>query len=184
MLLAPTDQVELQLRERRARVQAALARTDASSPPTLRTLLEEIDGALDRIATGSFGLCEACHDPIEAHRVLNAPLVRFCVDHLTPSEQRALEQDLELAARIQAGLLPQPEQRHGIWHFARCYRAAGPVSGDYCDLVTGADGSAYFLLGDVSGKGVAASMLMVHLHAMFRTLVSVGLPLDRMFEQI
>ena len=39
------------------------------------------------------------------------------------------------------------------------------------------------MLGDVSGKGVSASMLMTHLHAMFRTLVSVGLPLDQVMER-
>src|SRR5260370_22339092 len=36
------------------------------------------------------------------------------------------------------------------------------------------------MLGDVSGKGVAASMLMAQLHAMFRTLISVGQPLKSM----
>jgi hypothetical protein len=38
-------------------------------------------------------------------------------------------------------------------------------SGDDCDLISAEDGSLYFLLGDVSGKGVAASMLMSHLQA-------------------
>jgi sigma-B regulation protein RsbU (phosphoserine phosphatase) len=39
-----------------------------------------------------------------------------------------------------------------------------------------------FMLGDVSGKGVAASMLMSHLHATFRSLAEAGLPLDRLVE--
>ncbi len=38
------------------------------------------------------------------------------------------------------------------------------------------------MLGDVSGKGVAASMLMSHLHATFRSLAEAGLQLDRMVE--
>jgi sigma-B regulation protein RsbU (phosphoserine phosphatase) len=38
------------------------------------------------------------------------------------------------------------------------------------------------MLGDVSGKGVAASMLMSHLHATFRSLAEGGLPLDKMVE--
>jgi sigma-B regulation protein RsbU (phosphoserine phosphatase) len=38
------------------------------------------------------------------------------------------------------------------------------------------------MLGDVSGKGVAASMLMSHLHATFRSLAEAALPLDRMVE--
>jgi len=40
-----------------------------------------------------------------------------------------------------------------------------------------------FLLGDVAGKGVAASLLMSHLHAMFRSLAGVGLPLDNLMER-
>jgi sigma-B regulation protein RsbU (phosphoserine phosphatase) len=55
------------------------------------------------------------------------------------------------------------------------------VSGDYCDLLETNDG-LLFLLGDVAGKGVAASMLMSHLHATFRSLAEAGLPLDRMVE--
>jgi len=43
------------------------------------------------------------------------------------------------------------------------------VSGDYCDLFE-TEGGLLFMLGDVSGKGIAASMLMSHLHATFRSL--------------
>jgi phosphoserine phosphatase RsbU/P len=59
------------------------------------------------------------------------------------------------------------------------------VSGDYCDLVSAAgDGSDQFvLLGDVAGKGVAASILMAQLHATFRTLIDVGLPLETLLER-
>jgi sigma-B regulation protein RsbU (phosphoserine phosphatase) len=55
------------------------------------------------------------------------------------------------------------------------------VSGDYCDLFETNSG-LLFMLGDVSGKGVAASMLMSHLHATFRSLAEAGLPLGRMVE--
>jgi len=45
-----------------------------------------------------------------------------------------------------------------------------------------ANGDLYFILGDVVGKGVAASMLMVHLQAMFRTMIPMGLPLRELVE--
>ena len=50
------------------------------------------------------------------------------------------------------------------------------VSGDYCDLILPreSDGQLVFLLGDVAGKGMAAALLMTHLHAMFRSLADVG----------
>ncbi|MEP6706527.1 MAG: SpoIIE family protein phosphatase [Pyrinomonadaceae bacterium] len=147
-------------------------------------LLEEVDAALQRMEKGTYGLCDVCHDPVETERLIADPLTRLCLDHLTPTQQRALEDDLELAARIQAGLLPQPSQKIDGWEIAFHYQPAGLVSGDYCDLITGGvDDSLHFVLGDVSGKGVAASMLMAHLQAMFRTLVSTKLPLDQMLER-
>ncbi len=69
----------------------------------------------------------------------------------------------------------------GRWAYR--YEPAGIVSGDYCDLVTDQSGGFYFMLGDVTGKGVAASMLMVHLQATFRTLIPMGLPLRELVER-
>jgi sigma-B regulation protein RsbU (phosphoserine phosphatase) len=146
-------------------------------------LLDEVDAALGRIAAGTYGLCETCVDPIESERLIADPLTRFCLDHLSAREQRALEQDLELAARIQRGLLPDLSARLDGWELAYHYQPAGPVSGDYCDVIRGEDGDVYFLVGDVAGKGVAAAMLMSHLSALLRTLVSVGLPLDQLMER-
>src|SRR5580704_1244509 len=87
-----------------------------------------------------------------------ASLLALCLDHLTSDEQRALERDLELAARVQRGLLPRTDLRHGDWLVHYQYKPAGMVSGDYCDLIppAEADGELVFLLGDVAGKGVAA----------------------------
>ena len=101
---------------------------------------------------------------------------------MTPDEQAALQRDLELAAQIQRALLPKPDFVFGSWQIASHYEPFGPVSGDYCDLVGAEDGSLYFMFGDVSGKGIAAAMLMNQLHAMFRTLISMRLALCQLVE--
>jgi sigma-B regulation protein RsbU (phosphoserine phosphatase) len=132
---------------------------------------------------GLYGLCEVCHDPVETERLIADPLTRFCLGDLTPREQRALEEDLQLASQIQTALLPKPNQRIDGWEVAYYFQPAGMVSGDYCDVISDDHQSLHFVLGDVSGKGVAASMLMAHLHAMFRTLVSINLPLEQMVER-
>jgi sigma-B regulation protein RsbU (phosphoserine phosphatase) len=170
-----------QLTGRRQKLEGAIA--GASDKTYLSGLLQEVDAALSRMDAGRFGLCETCHEPIEADRLAADPLVRLCLDHLTPPQYRELEQDLELAARIQGALLPRPDLDHAEWRTAYHYEPAGPVSGDYCDLLASEDGDLYFMLGDVSGKGVAASMLMAHLHALFRALTGVGLPLSQMIER-
>jgi sigma-B regulation protein RsbU (phosphoserine phosphatase) len=102
----------------------------------------------------------------------------YCLCELSPERQRALEHDLDLAWRVQAALLPVPDLSFAGWRTHYRYLPHGPVSGDYCDLiVTGINGDAklYFMLGDVSGKGVAASLLMAHLNASCRALVQSGL---------
>ncbi len=168
-----------QLADRRQRLTSALP-DSGDAGVHLSGLLQEVDSALERLKSGSYGLCEICHDSIEADRLLADPLMRFCLDHLDSAQQRSLQEDLELAARIQVGLLPKQNLISNGWRASYRYQAAGPVSGDYCDLVLGDDGALYFMLGDVSGKGIAASMLMAHLHAMFRTLISLQLPLRQL----
>jgi sigma-B regulation protein RsbU (phosphoserine phosphatase) len=165
-----------QLLVRRDKLQAAVTRSQTAN---LVQLLEQVDKALEKVDTGVYGICEACNDFVGAQRLIADPLARVCLDCLKPSEQRALEQDLELAARIQAGLLPEQDLQAAGWRVSHHYEPAGLVSGDYCDIVAhGRD--LYFMVGDVSGKGVAASMLMANLHAMFRVLIPTGLPLPQL----
>jgi sigma-B regulation protein RsbU (phosphoserine phosphatase) len=171
-----------QLIERRQKLQNAAP--VFHRPAELTQLLKEVDAALERMEMGTYGLCEVCHAPIETERLIADPLIRVCLGDLTPNERRALEEDLELAAQIQTGLLPSHTQKIDGWEVAYHYQPAGAVSGDYCDLIRAEDQSLHFVLGDVSGKGVAASMLMAHLNAMFRTLISINLPLEKMVERI
>ena len=181
MVTAIEPLIREQLIDRRQKLEVAAIgqRNDGE----LTRLLREVDSALIRMDAGTFGICDVCHDPVETERLIADPLTRVCIDHLSPNEQRALEDDLALAGRIQTGLLPQPSQKIDGWEIAYHYQPAGIVSGDYCDVISDGEQNVLFVLGDVSGKGVAASMLMAHLQAMFRTLISVGLPLEQMIER-
>lgn len=170
-----------QLANRRQKLEAAS--TASGQHEELQRLLREVDAALGRIDAGTFGLCKTCGDAIEPERLLADPLTRFCLDHLTAEQQRALQQDLELASRIQRELLPKADVRFDGWDIAYHYQPAGPVSGDYCDLIPGTASDMYFLIGDVAGKGVAAAMLMAHLSATMRMLISLGLPLCDLIER-
>jgi sigma-B regulation protein RsbU (phosphoserine phosphatase) len=179
MITAEQAYLRTELEHRRDRLHSAVH--SPSGDASLSQLLTAVDAALDRMEHGTFGICETCHDTIEPDRLLADPLVQFCLEHLTRDEQRALESDLSLAAQIQRRLLPEPGLAPTGWQVRYHYQPAGMVSGDYCDLLETDDG-LLFMLGDVSGKGVAASMLMSHLHATFRSLTEAGLPLDRMVE--
>jgi sigma-B regulation protein RsbU (phosphoserine phosphatase) len=175
--------LQAQFRDRRARISDALA--EAREPAKLVGLLQEVDAALERLATGTYGICEQCHEPIEDDYLRAEPLVRVCLSHLSDGQQRAMERDLDLASSIQANLLPPNHLRRDGWLASYYYEPAGPVSGDYCDIIQGQaeDGQTFFLVGDVSGKGVAASLLMSQLHAIFRSLISTPQPIDNLLER-
>jgi sigma-B regulation protein RsbU (phosphoserine phosphatase) len=145
-------------------------------------LLGEVDAALKRFEDGSYGLCETCHDPIEPDRLMADPLVRYCVDHLSPAERQALEEGLKLASQVQAGLLPRTDLQTDGWEATFHYQAAEVVGGDYCDLLPHG-GSLFFAVGDVSGKGLAAAMLMANLQATFRLLVAQDFPLHVILQK-
>jgi sigma-B regulation protein RsbU (phosphoserine phosphatase) len=102
---------------------------------------------------------------------------------LTEHERATLQRDLDLASELQRGLLPQQDLKVGSWETNYHYAPLGPVSGDYCDLYPAKE-HLYFMLGDVAGKGVAASMRMTQLHALFRSLIGIGLPLSEIVEHI
>ncbi len=149
----------------------------------LHELLSQVDQALARIDEGTLGVCQVCLGTVEEERILRDPLTSVCLDCLTPNQQRALEYDLELAARIQNGLLPATDVAIAGWEVAYHYRPAGVVGGDYCDVIPDDRGGLYFIIADVAGKGVAAAMLTANLRAVMRALVPLGLPLKKMLAQ-
>jgi sigma-B regulation protein RsbU (phosphoserine phosphatase) len=170
-----------QLEDRKRKLEDAMAL--APQNVGFAGLLHEVDSALERMVKGNYGLCEECHAPVEEDRLLADPLVRYCLDHLTQPQRAALQRDLDLASQVQRNLLPQPNLRAGNWETSYHYASIGPVSGDYCDLIP-CDGQLFFVLGDVSGKGVAACMLMTQLHALFRSLSAMAMPLGQTVSHV
>lgn len=177
------ERFHTELVDRRGRLIEAVSREPEARD--YRALLVEVDAALARMQAGTYGLCETCRDPIEADRLSVDPLLRRCIDHLNAGERRQLEQDLELASRIQAGLLPPRELTAQGWEIAHHFEPYGHVGGDYCDVVRlePPGCGVYFLLGDVSGKGVAASLLMTNLHATIRSLSIAGLSSEELLTR-
>jgi sigma-B regulation protein RsbU (phosphoserine phosphatase) len=170
------------LNERRGRLQETIKYVP--DPTKLYTLLQQVDSALERIDGGSYGLCDVCHDPIESERLLMDPLLTVCLDHLNHHQKKALEQDLELAIKIQRNLLPQNNLTVNGWNFSYVYNPVGTVSGDFCDFIKLGNDAVLFALGDVSGKGISASLMMSHLNALIRSLLSFDLPVNEIVTRV
>ena len=101
-------------------------------------------------------------------------------------EQERVRREMELAAEIQRSLLPAAQEPpfpiHGVNVPART------VSGDFYDFFEIADGRICFSLGDVSGKGMNAALLMAKTASLFRALGKTspepGLLLSRINAEI
>lgn len=85
-------------------------------------------------------------------------------------EQDRQKRELELAREVQAYFLSSLAPAAGLGlDIAGRYRPAREVGGDYYDLIRLSDTSVAMTLGDVSGKGVAAALLMATLRAFLRS---------------
>jgi sigma-B regulation protein RsbU (phosphoserine phosphatase) len=82
-------------------------------------------------------------------------------------EKRRMEEDMRMAAEIQTGLLPRQSPQVDGWDLAGCNRPCRTVGGDYYDFAV-EDGRLLVALGDVSGKGTGAALLMTVLRASVR----------------
>src|SRR5437773_2653030 len=157
----------------------------AASPDTVRLdgLLREVSAAIERLDLESYGVCQVCNEMIGQTTINTDPLARACFDCLTPAQIAELGEDLDRAWLIQGESLPKQDFKFNGWEVSYHYKPAGPVSGDFCDLMSTDNGDLYFLVGDVSGKGVAASLLMSRLHAIFRSLISMGFGVSELVER-
>lgn len=83
-------------------------------------------------------------------------------------QKRIMDEELKTASTIQRGLLPAAPRSIPGYTFAGLNRPCRSISGDYYDFVVRPDGKVYFVIGDVSGKGITAGLMMAGLQAAFR----------------
>ena len=97
----------------------------------------------------------------------------------TTAANERIQSDIELARKIQSGMLLKkfPPFLYAMLHPAK------RVGGDLYDFTLKGD-QLYFAIGDVSGKGVAASIVMAITRVLLRFVVGMGLPLDETLLRI
>jgi phosphoserine phosphatase RsbU/P len=129
--------------------------------------------------------------PIGALQVLNKPggfspedvdLLGLCASYAasTLETQRLRKQaevaqlllrEMEIARDVQQHLLPQVQPPIPGLDYAGYCRPAESVGGDYYDFLPMPEGGLFFTLGDVSGKGIAAAVMMASMQASLRSQV-------------
>ena len=105
---------------------------------------------------------------------LFAQIARFAAAKLETTRLREqavakqkIEEELRMAYVIQSRLLPGEPPKIDGYEVAGSNRPARMVSGDYYDFVVRPDGRVYFVIADVSGKGITAALIMSSLATAF-----------------
>ncbi len=88
------------------------------------------------------------------------------------------DQELELAGNIIQQLLPKAFPENAHFKASAFYESHMKVGGDYYDIVKTDDQSYTFLMADISGKGMAAALIMSNFQAYFKLAVEIGLGLS------
>ena len=87
-------------------------------------------------------------------------------------QQHKLERDLQLAHKVQQGLLPKAPPLIDHYHFFDFYEAANQVGGDFYDALMVAPDKLLFVIGDVTGKGMPAALYMALSKALTKSILS------------
>jgi phosphoserine phosphatase RsbU/P len=138
----------------------------ADSPTTEATFSEEHLNILTTLAS------------VASIRVENAKLLdeRF--------ERERMERELELATEIQQTFQPSAPPVMDDYEFQGISFSCYEIGGDYYDFIALQDRKMMIALGDVSGKGTAAALLMSSLHAAIHAQVTARTSLHEMVTSV
>ncbi|MFQ6096163.1 MAG: PP2C family protein-serine/threonine phosphatase [Armatimonadota bacterium] len=112
------------------------------------------------------------------------PLMRVLGDLWSKRGIEQLGRELEVAHEIQMGMLPQTRPRLPRMEVGAALVPCSVVGGDFYDFFTLGDGQVCVAIGDVSGKGVPAALLMVMVRIMLRLLARENRPPDDLIRAV
>ncbi len=102
----------------------------------------------------------------------------------TQLRQEVLNREVELAAEIQRTLVPSRLPSGRNYQLSSIYKPHFAVGGDYYDVVEFPDGTIIFCIADITGKGVAAALLMANFQANLRALVTRCQTLEEIVQEM
>jgi len=87
-------------------------------------------------------------------------------------EKGRLEKELQMAARVQASLMPKTLPQLPDWDFAALWKPAREVAGDYYDIIIEQSGNLGLVIGDVTDKGMPAALFMAFTRSVIRATMA------------
>ncbi len=99
-------------------------------------------------------------------------------------QQEMLRRELDMAREVQSMFIPSmlPQDEH--FDFAAVYRPVRQIGGDYYDFIWLNDREVLFCMADVSGKGVAAALIMANFQAFLRARVNLNSDLQSLVTEL
>lgn len=91
------------------------------------------------------------------------------------ARKRALDAELGLASKIQNLLVPSKLPHNNLFEFAGFYSPHKHIGGDYYDVINISSDELVFCIADISGKGVAAALVMANLQAYLNAIENFNL---------
>jgi len=143
-----------------------LQSTGSAPPIIVMTAWSDVDLAVEAMRSGASDFVQK---PWDNSRLL-ASIGRHAKDAATSAPS-----DLSIARNVQQKLLPQRKKAlQTLQYTGECFPAR-EVGGDYYDFLDLDRDHAGFVIADVSGKGVAAALLMANLQALIRSQLELAL---------
>lgn len=105
---------------------------------------------------------------LNAIAMQTAPAIEIAHLHQIELQNAWLERDLQMAQRVQAGLLPGQMPMLSGWQLAAFWQPAHVVSGDLYDFIHFPDGKLGLVVADVTDKGMPAALLMANARSVLR----------------
>lgn len=138
---------------------ASLEAQGNTVPVVVMTAWGNVDLAVEAMRRGA---CDFVQKPWDNNRLL-------ATIRKQAEPARKQKSELEIAANVQQKLFPRKTRRLATLDYAGHCMPAREVGGDYYDFLEISERTIGFVLGDVSGKGVPAALLMANLQACFRS---------------
>jgi sigma-B regulation protein RsbU (phosphoserine phosphatase) len=164
----------------------ALAAIVPLSSGLTRNLAVLIDG-VRRIAAGDYDarVSVAANDEMgELANAFNQMAAGVAEHQHTAIERERIKRELELGREIQNEMLPHAPLLLGATQISGVAVPAREVGGDFFNYFQLEGAQVALLIGDVSGKGVGAALLMANIQASLRTRLSLGQDLPAIADQI
>lgn len=141
-----------------------------AAPQAPQTAQAEVAVYIDSVTQSFTFLLRYLVLGVSASLVLMGSLIFIAVRFNRYVRGQQIEGQLELARSVQADMLPVRSKSIGRVDFAVDCIAAWDVGGDFCDVFHLGNNRVAFVLGDVSGKGISAALLMALIHGAIQSM--------------